>query len=751
MSNPIDKKETVANAVTTKSKTDDQTEENAQELQMNRRRFMRTIGAGAAAVTLTACGGNGSVPVPSPSPAPSPTPSPAPTPTPTPTPAPAPAPAPKPLPVAFKLTSATGGANLPFTLGHTFRKGDVAAGANVVGSIPEMQVVGKNWWPDGSLKFALISGRATLAAGVPQTISLATGTATGTRALTTADLKAKSITAGVQASGFGSASWSGTDWDSPFMAWISGPVMSSWIYRKPIGSDPHLVAWLEVRLYVGGAVEVLPWVENGYLNVPAPTSKNATYTFLLNGVQRFSAAVDLPNHCRTVLISGAALSYWLGADPGITPQHDVTHVQSTRLVPAYRGSVPSNASLWSSLAQTYTPLQQSNYPAAMGSPGYDGSIGLLPEWDVLYLTSQDARAYAGVIVNAYSAGRYGIHFRDETTQRPIRFSSYPNLVLDGSSGVSGTGGASKGTYTPAATGTVPQTWASSHHPSVGFMAYLLTGRFYFMEEVQFAATVHFLKNSDGSRQFSQGVLLSNVGANTTRGAAWATRTLAQAACITPDNDTPLRTELLSSLEANVNFYHGRYVAKANNPQGFVAPYSDYTGAGDGVYFEAAWMQDFFTAAYGYALDTDPAISAIGKTKLREFFAWKARSIVGRLGGTAPTDYLYRDAATYTVAVAPSDAPDFEGGIGPWYADWGQLYKATTGAANSGIAGDLRGAYFPEPTSYWGNLQPAIAYAVEHNVPGALDAYKRMTSAANWNGFVAAMNSAPVWGVKPRNN
>ena len=30
-------------------------------------------------------------------------------------------------------------------------------------------------------------------------------------------------------------------------------------YRRPIGSDAHLVAWLEVRLYAGGAVEVLPW------------------------------------------------------------------------------------------------------------------------------------------------------------------------------------------------------------------------------------------------------------------------------------------------------------------------------------------------------------------------------------------------------------------------------------------------------------------------------------------------------------
>ena len=39
--------------------------------------------------------------------------------------------------------------------------------------------------------------------------------------------------------------------------------------------------------------------------------------------------------------------------------------------------------------------------------------------------------WAALQRNAYSAGRYGIHFRDETTNRPLRFSSHPNLVLDG--------------------------------------------------------------------------------------------------------------------------------------------------------------------------------------------------------------------------------------------------------------------------------------------------------------------------------
>jgi hypothetical protein len=661
------------------------------------------------------------------------------------------------LSATFKLTSAVGGANLPFTLGHGFRKGEVQAGANVVASIPDVQVAGKNWWPDGSLKFAVISGHATLTAGTPQTIALSTGTPTGGAILTTADLKATGVAAAVGGGAFGSASWSGTDWDAPFLTWISGPMMSSWIYRKPIGSDAHLVAWLEVRLFAGGAVEVLPWIENGYLMVASPTNKNATYSFTLGGTQRFSAAIDLPNHARTVLIFGSALSHWLGTDPEVTPKHDTEYMQATRLVPSYRANVASNAAIFTTLAQTYTPLQQGNYPSFMGEAGYHGSIGMLPEWDALYLTSQDARAYAGVVINGYSAGRYGLHYRDETASgsdahRPIRFSSYPNLVVtEVGSGIADSGASSTNSYTPNASGTSPATWKNSHHPSAGFLAYLVTGRFYFMEQVQFTATLCFLKNGNLTRQASKGIFRSDVGANTTRGAGWAMRTLAQAACATPDDDATLRSEFLTSLEENVNYYHARYVAQQNNQFGFVTPYSDYTGGGDTKYFEASWMQDFFTAAFGYTKAMELGISASGSTKLDAFFVWKAKSIIGRLGqANVSNEYSYRDAAPYTVSVAPSDTPNFATGAGPWYADWGQIYTDTIGHANNEAGTNLRGGNFPDPTSYWGNLQPAIAYAVEHNVPGAVEAYNRMIGASNWSTLAVGWNSDPVWSVKPRN-
>jgi hypothetical protein len=667
-------------------------------------------------------------------------------------------------PLAFTLTSPAAQTLAPFSLGHAFRQGDIPSGTAVASDLPNFQATVKNRWPDGSVKFAVLAGRATLTAGRSLSVRVFSGTVSGGANLTEQNLRETGVTASIQFAPYGAvelanligvaSAYNATArrWSAGrVMEWVSGPEMSSWIYYAPIGADPHLAAWFEVRLWRGGAVEVLPWIENGYLNVPGPTSKSGTATFVLGRTQRYTGAIDLPHHCRVVLAGGTTFSHWLGVDPQVVPRHDAPYLQATRLVPAYYGAIAPTSGLWSRLASTYAPLAQANFPNAIGTAGYHPSIGLLPEWDVAYLTSfGDPRALTAITINGYAAGRYATHYRDETTNRPFRFTSYPNLVLNGAnSGVPGSGASSRSTYTPAASGTAPPAWATSHHPSVGFMAYLVTGRWYFMEEAQFSATIGFLKQTDEARQFAKGILRTNVGANTTRGAAWSLRTLAQACCVTPDDDSTLRGELLGSFEENVGFYHATYVAQRSNPQGVCAPYSDYT-AGDGKYMHAMWMEDFLTAAWGYAADLGLGISAGGRSRLDAFFSWKAQSIVGRLGGETATEYNYRDAAQYNVAVAPADSVDWAGGTGPWYADWGQVYQATVGRANLPSADtSLRGAYFPDPTSYWGDLQPAIAYAVDRQVPGALGAYQRMAAAQNWGQIVAGWSGNPVWGVKPR--
>ena len=373
----------------------------------------------------------------------------------------------------FTLLSASSG-TIPFTVGQAVRKGNMpsASGIAVVGATGQVTI--KSTWDDSSAKFVIVAGTAALTADTPLTVTLESGTSSTGTALDTTDLPSGIRTTGIEidAGAFGSATWTGTDFDSPFETWVSGHAMSSWTYRKQIGSDSHLVAWLEVRLYASGAVEVLPWVENGYLLVTGPTSKSEVYTFTLGGTDRYSDTIDIPHHCRTVLIDGSVTSYWLGTAHDVIVKHEPGYLQSTGMVPAYIARTPEAASVVTALPTTFVPFQQGSFPAGMGSGGYHGSIGLLPEWDVLHMTTTATLTYKAVIFNGFSAGRYAVHFRDEAdSNRWSRLSQHTTLnIREPEVGWE---------TTPATSGTAPPVFSLSHQPSVGYMAYLVTGRRYF--------------------------------------------------------------------------------------------------------------------------------------------------------------------------------------------------------------------------------------------------------------------------------
>lgn len=671
-------------------------------------------------------------------------------------------------PSPFTLTSATSG-TLPFTVGHAFRQGDIPAGSGIAISGATAQATIKNTWPDGSAKFAIIAGSYT-SAGSAITITPSAGTSSTGTALTTADLIATGATASIDAGAFGAASFGNTEWGSPFQSWVSGHRMSSWIYRKQIGADAHLVAWLEVRLYLGGAVEVLPWVENGYLKVASPINKSATYSFTLGGTVRngggAGSAIDLKHHQRTPLVSGAALSYWLATDPGVTVKHDSAYLMATELVPTYWAAVSPAASLVTSLPSTFTPLQAwvYNYSSdSMASSGYQNAIGLLPLHDVLHLTTT-ADTYASIVREGYSAGRWGIHYRDENTNKPVRFQDRPNLVLADSQGFKDNGGSTTGDRSVAATGGNPPQWDTAHSPSVGYLAYLITGRFYFMEEVQFAATCNFLGNGDNAalRNGVQGLVQTAVDAWQTRSCAWDWRSKIQALTVTPDSGagSEIRADLINCVEANIAHFHGRYVAQANNPFGLILPGEQYnTGGGASLNDVAIWQQDFVTAAFGWSVSLNLPIGSTPKSNLAAFFQWKAKSALITLGAPATaTEWPYYNSAPYTVKIGTAiGTSSFTAGTGPWQADTGAMLAATTGglgaptwfASNDGL---LTFEFQPNADEackgVFANRLPALAYAVRHGVPGAVESYRRLIGATNWAQIENAFDARPVWGVKP---
>jgi hypothetical protein len=236
----------------------------------------------------------------------------------------------------------------------------------------------------------------------------------------------------------------------------------------------------------------------------------------------------------------------------------------------------------------------------------------------------------------------------------------------------------------------------------------------------------------------------------TRAAAWGARSLVHALLATPDADTDLRDEFIDLAELLIDHHHAVYVAQPNNQFGWVDPGEYYSL--DGAQGGSAWQQDFYTAAYGYMNTVELPISSTHATKLDAFFHWKARSIVFRLG-LAANYWWVNSSAAYIVAFSPSFTPDYQDGAGPWYASDKALYDATFASPPAWMS-STEGVLGEEYTSdVWarsliGNMHPAIAYAVRHDVAGASDAYARLTGATNYSAITTGFAAAPVWSVEP---
>lgn len=655
----------------------------------------------------------------------------------------------------FSLVSAGAGTK-EFCIGFSFRDGDIPGGQSVVVAGAAARATVMNRWPSGAVKFAVIGGTYNSSAGVTSTVTLSAGTVSAGSSLTAAAAQSAmaSNTAAIGAGAFGSVTWSGADFASPFLTHFANDLCAEFIYRKPIGSDAHLVGWIALRLFATGAVEVLPWIENGYLNVAAPTNKSASYTFSLGGSTRETLAIDLPHHSRTPLVSSTRLAHWLAADPLLSVKNDVAYMQATERVPTYFAAIDPANTLVTGLPASFTPLQIGGYDYQgdiMGNTGYASPIGLLPQHDALYLMTT-ADVSAQVQRNAYSAGRYPIHWRDSSTNRPPVFATYPNLVIGSGQGITNTGGSTTSSYTPAVTGTAPPSWDLAHCPSVGYMAYLLTGRFYHAETAQFAAVANHFHQDDIIRGGGTGVIRSYGGANDTRHAAWGIRSLWQAYEVTPDADTAIRANFKAALQATIDFHHARYVAQTNNPLGFTEPGADYFASQSSTYGDRLWMQDFSVASWGYMKAAQPVLDTGYSAKITAFFNWHAPATVGRLGDPDDTNaWPVNNPAHYNGAVAASDSPDWAGGTGPWYPTFRAAYNATILTPPSWLSTNnfLLGAeILPGANSFLGNLLPAIAYAVRHGASGAQAAYRRLAALQGYGLLIQNLQTFPVWGVRP---
>jgi hypothetical protein len=631
--------------------------------------------------------------------------------------------------VRFENTSSSAAqTNVPVTFGQVFTQGSLLSTDKLTGRLDDgtvvpLQVDVKATHADGSVRHAVISAIVpSIAASKVLTMSLAKGGTVPTGSVTVDSLTRTGFSASVHAKIGGVDYYASADEllkSGKATTWLAGPVATEWQVSAPLhaanGSEhPHLSARFAVRWYPGAnkaRVDVV--VENDWAYEPSPQNFTYDAEVQVGGKSVYSqAGLTHLHHARW-----RKMFWFNGSEPTVNVKHNTGYLIATGALPNYDQSlvIPETAiaalqTRWTKAAKD--PMGNGLTTAYMPSTGGRDDIGLLPNWAATYLLSQDSRMKEMTLRTADLAGSFSSHYRDKQTGRPISLADYPYMTINGRYGDTMNPATRKYEAFPvcdAAKCATPYTHDASHQPALAYLPYLVTGDYFYLEELQFWGMWNAFETNPGYRDNIKGI----VSSEQVRGQAWSLRTLAEAAYITPDEDS-LKKPFNDIINNNLDWYNNTYVTNTANPQyanklGVIA--NGYALVYDNGASLAPWQDDFFTSAVGHAAE-------LGFTKADGLLAWKARFTVGRM--VAPGT-CWIDAAMYQMRLR--DTP-----TGPFYSSMTEAYPKNHDAsflalqcggadmaAHFGLKlGEMTG-YAPEPTGYPSNMQPALAYAT--NVSG----------------------------------
>lgn len=401
-----------------------------------------------------------------------------------------------------------------------------------VGEIPSGQVIGasgiqldvRNRHADGSLAFAVVSGVTTAA---PVALLRGTSPASGAALSepTTAQLQvAVAFTNVVDyvgsavAGGAFTANWSDAR-NNGAMPWsrttahkvreIVGPVMGEWHYHLPT-PDPHTWLQIIVRAAAGSTnFEVTTRLRNGWTQLAAPGSRTFDLAISINGTSRYTGTGIVHYHNNRWMRT----DYVDSANPWHVMTQDIGHARNTGFVPSVSvpdldasvySSVPSygpKLSAWTrDLAERPPAFHGGNIDADLGAGGYTDGLGELPVAGVVWYATAHPGAYWSIVGTARGGlGTFAMYYTDETTGRPVRASQYPTLGINSvGAGVDNVNGSSA-LLTPAPSGGIDPRWNGSgykfsHGSKDHYPAYLLTGRYEFMEDMQLVCAAGAIGN-----------------------------------------------------------------------------------------------------------------------------------------------------------------------------------------------------------------------------------------------------------------
>jgi hypothetical protein len=662
---------------------------------------------------------------------------------------------------------------VPVTFGEPFAAGAVPKGNTIVayldGTALPTQADIKARNPDGSVRHAIVTVELPSLAGKASTPLRLHAVAEGAHkdeALTLDDVLQSGFDATVDLNVDGqpwhldahdllqhaSLSRSCDSYGRECAEWLSGPLASEWIVGGPIldahgKPNPHIAVYFAVRAY-GPApvsrVRVDVIVENDWAYAPGP--QNVTYDAKVSVNGQPAYTMDHLEHYRQARWHKV---FWWGKPDPVYARQDSQYLQSTRAVPRYEDIKISQGALQAAtqhVQQSCGPMQHCDQSKNMENAGAQPAIGPLPRWTAAYVIDTSDQAYNWMLANSDALGSYGIHYRDQLTGDLLSVDAHPCATLVRAAEFS------RCPVAPHANDSLPRckdqcqsplTPNISHHPAPAYVAYLVTGDWYYLDELKFWADwVEFWQNPK-YRDYRTGLIHHN----TLRAQAWSLRTLGYAAYILPDND-PFKGYFNRVVKNDIQWYNQNYTEdrSANKLHIITNGSIVYPNDGNALTGISTWQTAFFTWAVGNLED----LGFAGADKLLD---WVGAFQVDLM--TSP-DYCWVVASGYELQVRDTKDSPFYDSLRTVYA---KTYPGLQGVAcgSSAMAAVLNksGGYHyapnvmvghPEsPVGFPANFQVGLAAAADSDAPDAANAWATFAKRSAQPNY----SSSPQFDVVPR--
>ena len=361
--------------------------------------------------------------------------------------------------------------------------------------------------------------------------------------------------------------WSGNSGDPRVTYWLQGSICTQviledrtpalaydmgWDANKPL--HPIFVVTFYPTSSAGAKVEMI--LENDW------DTKREDQTYSLNlQVGNPLASVYTKANFTHLNESRWRKIFWSGTQPGaVAIDYNLPYMISSMAVPNWDLSKTVPAGAVNADVNGFNASDQCDlgghgqWTQNMSTTGARPDIGVFPAWYVRYLYTMDPRLYTSMVGLAECSAHVPIHRRESgsglfyDSARTIDAFGMP-ISVD-----------ARGAAVPNPIGTVTfggWTYDLGHAPGFAYIPYLITGDWYFLEELQFLAASASFGSTPGWCSYCRGgntwgYLSFSVQ---TRGQAWGLRDIGQAAFTAPDG-SPQKAYFTQHLNNNIEIEEG---------------------------------------------------------------------------------------------------------------------------------------------------------------------------------------------------